>query len=203
VSNGWEAVTGPAAAVDEVRTLAAADGIGTLTACTGDSETGQAILIFTGDDSVGAFDISGASIHSVDNATDQTWYVFDDSGAPDASIAADIFADIPQWTPNSSPGRLLHRLAPSPLHPLTDPPTHNGAPTHARTSAGEGAPFVQRLQARPKAGSLLALVLVGGRCHLRHPCSDGLPTTPPPSSFVAIGHPRAPSHGPATAQAPP
>ncbi|SDP21484.1 hypothetical protein [Actinacidiphila guanduensis] len=95
VSNGWEAVTGPAAAVEEVRTLAAADGIGTLTAYTGDGETGQAILIFTGDDSVGAFDISGASIHSVDNATDQTWYVFDDSGAPDASVPANTSADIP------------------------------------------------------------------------------------------------------------
>ncbi|CAG6392335.1 hypothetical protein SCOCK_160117 [Actinacidiphila cocklensis] len=47
---------------------------------------------------------------------------------------------------------------------------------------------------------LLALVLAGRRGCLRHPCSGRLPATPPPSSLVVSGHPRAPSHGPQTAQ---
>jgi hypothetical protein len=41
VSNGWEAAAGPARAVNDVRSLAASLGIGTLAVYTGNDETGR------------------------------------------------------------------------------------------------------------------------------------------------------------------
>lgn len=98
VSNGWEAVTGPARSVNEVRDLATSLDIGTVAMYTGDDETGRAILIFTGDDQTAptAFDVTGGTvIRSVDNDTDQAWYVYDDHGVLDATVPAETAQDIP------------------------------------------------------------------------------------------------------------
>ena len=88
-SNGWEAVVGPASSVNEVRDLSKDLGIGTVSLYTGNDETGRAILIFTGNnDSPVGFKVHGDTFTSVDNETDQAWYVFDDSHKLDESVAA-------------------------------------------------------------------------------------------------------------------
>lgn len=89
VINGWKAVTGPAAKVNEVRAMAVSDRIGTVAEYTGNDETGQAILIFTGaDNQVLGFHVTGGAIRSVDNATDQVWYVYDDSVKEEVAVPA-------------------------------------------------------------------------------------------------------------------
>jgi hypothetical protein len=88
MSNGWEAVAGPARDVNDVRSLASSYGIGTVAMYTGNNETGQAVLIFTGNDNTSPvrFDVVGGTVTSVDNTTDDAWYVFDDNGVPDAGL---------------------------------------------------------------------------------------------------------------------
>lgn len=97
VSNGWEAVAGPARGVNDVRSLAASLGVGTLAMYTGDDETGQAVLIFTGGDNASPvhFDVTGGIVTSAQNDTDQPWYVFDDHGAPDADLEPGTASNIP------------------------------------------------------------------------------------------------------------
>lgn len=88
-SQGWEAVSGPAAKVNDIRTQAVGANIGTLTQYTGANETGQAILIFTGNpgkDAV-AFSVGRGAIHSVQNDTAQTWYLSAGRGKPDEGVA--------------------------------------------------------------------------------------------------------------------
>ena len=89
ISNGWEAVSGPAAGIDGIQVLATTSGIGTIADYTGKDETGTAILIFTGDSDVTAgFHVSGATVSSTDNDTDQAWYVYTDDGELDATVPA-------------------------------------------------------------------------------------------------------------------
>lgn len=96
VSHGWEAVTGTASKVNDVRIDAVESKIGTVVAYTGDDETGQAILIFTGyDKDVTPFEITGTAIRSVDNDTDQSWYLYDDKGKKDAEVSPDTAKNIP------------------------------------------------------------------------------------------------------------
>lgn len=89
-SQGWQAVSGPAAKVDDIRVRAASEGIGTLTEYTGVNETGQAMLIFTGTPGKRpvAFNVGHSTIHSTQNDTGQTWYMASDHGKLDADIAA-------------------------------------------------------------------------------------------------------------------
>jgi hypothetical protein len=96
-SHGWEAVTGDAADVNAIRTLAHGLGIGTYALYADDNETGHALLIFTGNDDAGAtaFQVTGATAYSVDNDTDQTWYIYNGSGKPDAAIGPGTATDIP------------------------------------------------------------------------------------------------------------
>lgn len=96
VINGWEAVTGPASRIDDVRVVAATDGIGTIANYTGNNETGRAILIFTGNDQPNlGFGVTGATVHSEDNDTDQTWYVYNDDDTLDATVPANTAENIP------------------------------------------------------------------------------------------------------------
>lgn len=94
--NGWEAVTGPAASVNELRVKAADDKVGTITNYTGMHETGLAILIFTGDDDPHmGFGVEGATIASTDNDTDQTWYLYKDDGTLDTTVKGGTAENIP------------------------------------------------------------------------------------------------------------
>lgn len=97
--HGIEAVAGRAARVDEVRAAATSQGFGTVTLYTGNDETGQAILIFTGNDNSTTppddFHIGGGTITSVADDTDQAWYVFNDNGTLDASVAPETARNIP------------------------------------------------------------------------------------------------------------
>lgn len=91
-----EAVTGAASQIDDVRVLAYNDGIGTIANYTGDNETGRAILIFTGDHQPNmGFGVTGATVHSEDNDTDQTWYVYNDDNTLDATVPANTAENIP------------------------------------------------------------------------------------------------------------
>lgn len=96
VNNGWEAVTGPADRIGDVRSMAASLSVGDVVEYTGEDQTGQAILIFTGNDTANtAFQVTGAAFHSVADDTDQTWYVYDDSGKPDANITPGSAENMP------------------------------------------------------------------------------------------------------------
>jgi hypothetical protein len=96
VINGWEAVTGPASQIDDVRVLAFNDKIGTIADYTGDNESGRAILIFTGDHQPDmGFGVTGATVSSEDNDTDQTWYVYTDDNTLDATVPANTAENIP------------------------------------------------------------------------------------------------------------
>jgi hypothetical protein len=88
VDNGWEAATGPAATVTSVQALATSLSIGTLAEYSGNNETGQAILIFSGssDPSSLQFQVNGGTADSADNNTNQTWYIDTNAGQPDATI---------------------------------------------------------------------------------------------------------------------
>jgi hypothetical protein len=94
--HGLEAVTGDAADIDAVKSLATSLGIGTNALYTASGEAGQAILIFTGNDDPGpmAFQVTGATITSASNGTSQPWFVYDASGKPDAAIPAGTAANI-------------------------------------------------------------------------------------------------------------
>jgi hypothetical protein len=95
-SNGWEAITGAAASINTIQELATTYGVGTIADYTGNDETGTAILVFTGNhDTTTAFHITGATVTSADNDTDQPWYVYTDDGAPDATVPAGTAEDIP------------------------------------------------------------------------------------------------------------
>ncbi len=96
VINGWEAVAGPAASIDSVQALATSYSVGTIADYTGPDETGQAILIFTGNQQVGmGLRITGATIASADNDTSQMWYVFHDNDTFDAAIPPGTAMNIP------------------------------------------------------------------------------------------------------------
>jgi hypothetical protein len=89
IINGWEAVTGPAAGIDGIQVLATTDGIGTIADYTGHDETGRAILVFVGNDQPDmGFGITGATVTSADNDTNQTWYAYNDDDTLDAAIPA-------------------------------------------------------------------------------------------------------------------
>ncbi|WP_157435818.1 hypothetical protein [Actinospica robiniae] len=96
VNDGWEAVTGPASSINDVRAVATADHFGTIADYTGSDETGRAILIFTGNDhdAVG-FRVSGATFSSEANDTDQPWYVYEDNDTLDAIAPAGTAENIP------------------------------------------------------------------------------------------------------------
>jgi uncharacterized protein with PIN domain len=92
VSNGYEAITGQAAVVDFVRALANSLNIGSVAAYTGNFETGNAILIFTGNDlastAANAFQVTGnPTFMSFSNSTDQPWYIFSSTAGGLASTA--------------------------------------------------------------------------------------------------------------------
>ena len=94
--NGWEAIAGPAASVTDIQKAVGSRGVGTIADYTGKDETGQAILIFTGNgDTTTAFHVTGATVTSTDNDTDQPWYVYDDNGALDAAVPAGAAENIP------------------------------------------------------------------------------------------------------------
>ena len=96
IINGWEAITGPAAGIDSIQILATTDGIGTIADYTGHDETGRAILIFTGNDQPDmGFGITGATVTSADNDTNQTWYAYHDDDTLDATIPAGTAENIP------------------------------------------------------------------------------------------------------------
>jgi hypothetical protein len=91
-SGGWLAVAGPATTVNDLRDDANLLGVANTVLYTGSNETGTAVLIFTGnDDSTSqpvGFNVAGDTIASVDNDTDQPWYIYDDNGTPDATVSA-------------------------------------------------------------------------------------------------------------------
>jgi len=96
VINGWEAVTGEAYRIDGVQVRATEDGIGTIADYTGHDETGRAILIFTGNNQPDmGFGITGATVNSANNDTDQTWYAYNDDGSYDATVPAGTAENIP------------------------------------------------------------------------------------------------------------
>lgn len=95
MSEGWEAVTGRAAKVDRVGALAESLGVGSVVVYSGRYGHGEGLLIFTGNHIDPAhFGVSGATIHSFDNATEQTWYVFDDDGRRDARVEPGVKRNI-------------------------------------------------------------------------------------------------------------
>ncbi len=96
VSDGWEAVAGPAAKVDAVQVTATTGHIGTVTDFTGRDETGQAVLVFTGSGQVRiGFGITGATVASTDNDTSRTWYAYTDSDKLDAVVKPGTAENIP------------------------------------------------------------------------------------------------------------
>jgi hypothetical protein len=93
VSHGWEAVVGSPHQVDRVGSLAKSLGVGSVVLYTQRRYEpghwrGEALLVFTGNhnDPI-RFGISGGTIRSVANDTNQTWYLFADNGERDASLA--------------------------------------------------------------------------------------------------------------------
>jgi len=96
LSDGWEAVTGPASSVNDVRAVATADHFGTIADYTGADETGRAILIFTGNshEAVG-FDVSGTTFSSEANDSDQDWYLYEEDNTLSAIAPAGAAENIP------------------------------------------------------------------------------------------------------------
>jgi hypothetical protein len=101
VNSGWEAITGQAANVDYVRALAVDLNVGTIVAYTGEYETGNAILIFTGNDSPTTapttFQVSGnPTFLSVANDTDQPWFVYSSTspGFANTSLGSGVAENI-------------------------------------------------------------------------------------------------------------
>lgn len=96
VSDGWGAVAGPAAKIDDVQVTAATDHIGTIADFTGHDETGTAVLIFTGSGQARiGFGITGAAVTSTDNDTGRTWYAYSDSDKLDAVVKPGTAENIP------------------------------------------------------------------------------------------------------------
>ena len=85
--DGWQVVTGPAAAVNPIQDLAAGLGFGTIAQYTGDNETGTAVLILTGNDpGPVTFRVNGITADSADNDTSQDYYIDTDTGTLDAAL---------------------------------------------------------------------------------------------------------------------
>jgi hypothetical protein len=96
VVNGWEAVAGPAATIDAIQAQATTSGIGTIADYTGHDETGTAILVFTGNQQPDmGFGITGGTVTSADNDTNQTWYTYNDNDTLDATTAPGTAENIP------------------------------------------------------------------------------------------------------------
>ena len=101
VNDGWEAITGQAAVVDYIRAIAVSLNVGNVVAYTGQYESGNAILIFTGNDSpttaATAFQVSGnPTFLSVSNDTDQSWFIYNSTspGFASASLPSGVSQNI-------------------------------------------------------------------------------------------------------------
>lgn len=88
VVDHWEAVSGSAAAINDIRADAYASHIGTLTQYTGYDETGDAVLIFTdsGHATAESFQVTGTTFLSAVNDSYQTWYIVDGSGKTTSTV---------------------------------------------------------------------------------------------------------------------